>query len=1040
VPRRRRARAAHGDRALRGELPDGVRLLRTLRGHAAPVGRIAWSPSGQLLASPSGDSKIRLWNAESGRFLRTIGHGGGVLAAAFHPDGRVVASAGRDGTIRLWDVSSGRRLRTLEDDMGEVNTVAFDPHGRSLASGSDDRRARVWDPTTGRVLHSLAGHTRVVLSVAFDPEGAMLVTGSADSTVKLWRASTGRLMHSLDGHTATVCSVAFHPDGGTVASASEDGTIRLWDVASGRLLRTLEGHSVGVRHVAFPSDGQLLASRGLDGSVRLWDSDTGQPLAVISEPGSAHWLPGIAFHPTRPLLATAGSGPGEVDHVVHVWSLDQQRLHRRTAAGVAYTTAKIVLVGDSGVGKTGLGWRLAHGAFKDHASTHGQQFWLLDQLRSTRADGTRCEAILWDLAGQPDYRLIHALFLDDADLALVLFDPTRDDEPLHGVEFWLRQLGVAGDQRALSETGPPAILVAARTDRGSARLTSDEIDAFCARRGLHGFVTTSALRGDGVDDLVDRMRDLIRWDERPTTVTTDTFKRVKDHLLALKEEQRPEQVIQSPAELRQRLELLDPTWRFTDAEMLTAVGHLANHGYVTRLQTFSGEPRVLLAPELLNNLASSLVLEARRNPKGLGSLEEERLLAGEYRLPELDELAPAEREVLLDAAAVMFLEHSVCFRESDPLSSRAYLVFPELINLRKPVLDDEQPVEEGVAYTVRGAVQNVYASLVVLLGYTSQFTRTNQWRSHARYEVGDGLVCGFRLEAEREGELDLVLYFGANVGSPIRTLFQSLFESFLARRDLTVRRYEPVTCSKGHQVNRAVIREQTAEGSDSIFCTRCGELVTLPRADVPIQLTREQAADVEEQRRAADRRSHFEQALFRLKTYVTQEGIKSPECFVSYAWGDPDHERWVEHVLATDLVKAGITVLLDRWENARIGASVPRFIERAAKADRVIVVGTPVYPTKYENGELMHGFVLAAEGDIIARRMIGTESGKETVLPVLVAGTEQSSFPHLLQGRVYADLRRPESYCLAVFDLILGLYDLPPQHPVSAELRRLAGA
>ncbi len=40
-------------------------------------------------------------------------------------------------------------------------------------------------------------------------------------------------------------------------------------------------------------------------------------------------------------------------------------------------------------------------------------------------------------------RLIHALFLDDADLALVLFDPTRNDDPLAGVEFWLKQLKVS---------------------------------------------------------------------------------------------------------------------------------------------------------------------------------------------------------------------------------------------------------------------------------------------------------------------------------------------------------------------------------------------------------------------------------------------------------------------------------------------------------------------------------------------------------------------------------------------------------------------
>ena len=127
-----------------------------------------------------------------------------------------------------------------------------------------------------------------------------------------------------------------------------------------------------------------------------------------------------------------------------------------------------------------------------------------------------------------------------------------------------------------------------------------------------------------------------------------------------------------------------PTGSFTDAEMLTAVGHLENYGYVKRLRTSKGEQRILLQPERLNNLASSFVLEARRNPKGLGALEEKRLLAGGYDFPELKDLHEGERDVLLDSAALLFLEHNVCFRETDPLRMEPYLVFPELINLKKP--------------------------------------------------------------------------------------------------------------------------------------------------------------------------------------------------------------------------------------------------------------------------------------------------------------------------------------------------------------------
>jgi hypothetical protein len=105
------------------------------------------------------------------------------------------------------------------------------------------------------------------------------------------------------------------------------------------------------------------------------------------------------------------------------------------------------------------------------------------------------------------------------------------------------------------------------------------------------------------------------------------------------------------------------------------------------------------------------------------------------------------------------------------------------------------------------------------------------------------------------------------------------------------------------------------------------------------------------------------------------------------------------------LHKAGIDVVLDRWENAKMGASVARFVERVRICDRVIVVGTPLYRRRYENAGPMRPFVVAAESDLIGQRTLGTEAMKETVLPVLLSGTEATSFPALLQGRVYADFR-----------------------------------
>jgi hypothetical protein len=143
----------------------------------------------------------------------------------------------------------------------------------------------------------------------------------------------------------------------------------------------------------------------------------------------------------------------------------------------------------------------------------------------------------------------------------------------------------------------------------------------------------------------------------------------------------------------------------------------------------------------------------------------------------------------------------------------------------------------------------------------------------------------------------------------------------------------------------------------------------------------------------------------------------------------------VEKSLATDLQNAGLSVVLDRWDNTRIGSSVPRFVERVLKSDHVVVVGTPLYRTKYENGDPMRGYIVAAEGDLIGKRMIGTEVRKQTVFPLLLEGSEESSFPDILQGRVFADFRKTQAYFATTFDLILSLFEIPQQHQAVADLR-----
>ena len=105
------------------------------------------------------------------------------------------------------------------------------------------------------------------------------------------------------------------------------------------------------------------------------------------------------------------------------------------------------------------------------------------------------------------------------------------------------------------------------------------------------------------------------------------------------------------------------------------------------------------------------------------------------------------------------------------------------------------------------------------------------------------------------------------------------------------------------------------------------------------------------------------------------------------------------------------------------------------------MVGTPLYRRKYENKDTTTGYVVAAEIDLINNRLLGTESQKESVLPLLLDGENKASLPPLPHGRVYADFREESAYFTTAFDLIRSLYQLPPNHPSVADLREsLRGA
>ncbi|MDX2696335.1 TIR domain-containing protein [Streptomyces ipomoeae] len=1011
----------------------GVRLHRVLgRPPRRDCGQyVAWSPDGRRLAVPVDESRVRVVDVESDTDVAVLelpGKAGYVNQVAWSPDGsRIAAACGSDG-VRVWDVDRPDRSLHLKAHTGWVGEIAWSNSGDRLASGAQDSTVRIWNARGRRPLRTIEAHDDYVNGLAWSPDDTLLATGSADRTVKVWNTtgSSPKLVTSWAVPDIVDC-IAWSADGRTVAAGSSDGKVVCLSIDTGgptKAVASLEGHTDIVWEVMFSADGKILGSTALDRTIRLWRTDDWNTVAVLRLPhvdvgdtdddqdssvsggfvdSDRRARPTFAFHPTLPRLALWTNQAG-----LSLWDYDLDVLLRQQVAdeSVRYLTAKVVLVGDTGVGKTGLGWRLAHGGFREHASTHGQQFWLIDDLRTQRADGTDCEAVLWDLAGQHVYRPVHAIFLDNVDLALVLFDPTNRQEPLKGVRFWLKQLSGGGGRL------PPAVLVGARVDRGAPVLSQPDLDQFCQRHGISGgYVSTSAANGTGVEQLMDLLRGQIQWERMTTTVTTRTFKRIKEFALALKERPDRRGVLVSPTELRRQLRETDPEWRFTDAEMMTAVGHLENHGYVSVLRTSSGAQTVLLAPELLVDLASSVFLRADKHPQELGALSEVTLLGGGYEFPELETLDPAERQVLLDAAVVRFLEHNLCFR--DTLGAETLLIFPGLIKQKRPLFDAIETVDD-VSYVVRGRVENVYPALVVLLGHTPTFTRVNYWQSQAQFEMGSGdQICGFRLFQEREGEIELVLHYSDAVPRYGRTMFQGLFERFLYQRDVTVTAFPPVFCGNGHKQERSAVMGSLRHGMRTMFCFRCGDRIDLPETEQPVAFGAEDTRLVERDEAVARLRSTYETYLVRVKSFRSDRTV--PRCYVSHL---PADSAWAAQ-LARDLREAGVLVVEDAAD--------------VRDEDAVLVVLTP------EHGRALDrpSGTSAADAELIrARRCTGPGRGQwSRVVPLLRVGTARTALPALLRGLVPGEFQDDTRYAVALFDLVLTLYAIPFNHPAFQPLR-----
>ncbi|HZU34961.1 MAG TPA: c-type cytochrome domain-containing protein, partial [Gemmataceae bacterium] len=265
-------------------------VVGRLSGLAGEVTALAFSMDGHWLAVASGESgragEVWLYAVTGGQPATQPthvlhAHKDEVLGLAFRPDGKVLATCGYDRLVKLWDAATGRELRTLKDHSDAVYGVAFSPDGKLLASGSADRAVKVWEADTGRRLYTLGQSTDWVYTVAWSPDGRHLAAAGVDRSIRIWRVSesSGHLVSATFAHEKPVIRLIYSTDGRTLYSLSEDRTAKAWD--SARMVeRTVYARQPeAVLALAVRPDQKQLALGRYDGTVLLIDPTSGKVLA-----------------------------------------------------------------------------------------------------------------------------------------------------------------------------------------------------------------------------------------------------------------------------------------------------------------------------------------------------------------------------------------------------------------------------------------------------------------------------------------------------------------------------------------------------------------------------------------------------------------------------------------------------------------------------------------------------------------------------------------------------------------------------------------
>ncbi|MGF7233924.1 MAG: WD40 repeat domain-containing protein [Frankia sp.] len=346
---------------------------RTYTRHAGaqtkPIGTVAYSPNGKLIATGSDDRTVALWDATTPSRRTPVallrGPSDAVKAVAFNRSGTLLAAGGDDRTVRLWDITQPAHPRAISPVIhatGSVYGLAFSPVADVLAVSGFGNTVRLYglvDPTHPWWAGTLGGHRKPVRAIAFSPDGATLADGGEDGRDILWRAgdpARTAMVKVLPAQPddGPIRAVTFSRDGHSLFSGTDAGVLSVFNVTNPRspvAVYPADGQSgrapittgTNITGLASSPDGKTVAVANSSEQVLVYTPTRSSGPVQYLNHGWVTWA--VAFSPNGRSVAT-----GAEDHQLRIWAVPGPVISSDAgdfSAGATAQTAGVVATGSS---------------------------------------------------------------------------------------------------------------------------------------------------------------------------------------------------------------------------------------------------------------------------------------------------------------------------------------------------------------------------------------------------------------------------------------------------------------------------------------------------------------------------------------------------------------------------------------------------------------------------------------------------------------------------------------------------------------------